>query len=153
MYHWKRLGAGMATVAIALLLAGGAVAEIPEKTLSISTSGKGGSWFAVGARVIREVEKQNPGLVTQVQTGGGLTNLRKVQAGQADIGMTFAFAAPMAYKGEAPFTKRHDNLTYLGVLFPGYLQFVTKQSRKLRNIETRLEKRIRAEKIGRAGGL
>ena len=53
----------------------------------------GGSWFAVGARVIREVEKQNPGLVTQVQTGGGLTNLRKVQAGQADIGMTFAFAA------------------------------------------------------------
>ena len=153
MYHWKRLGAGMATVAIALLLAGGAVAEIPEKTLSISTSGKGGSWFAVGARVIREVEKQNPGLVTQVQTGGGLTNLRKVQAGQADIGMTFAFAAPMAYKGEAPFTKRHDNLTYLGDLFPGYLQIVTKQSSNIKKFEDLFDKRISAGKIGWGGEL
>ncbi len=41
--------------------------------------------------MIHEVEKQNPGLVTQVQTGGGLTNLRKIQAGQADIGMTPRF--------------------------------------------------------------
>ena len=118
---WTVFGAGAAAAALAFGLAGSAGATMP-KTLSITTSGKGGSWFAVGSRVIREVEKANPGLVTQVQTGGGLTNLRKIQAGQADIGMTFAFAAPMAYNAVAPFKKKHDKLTYLGVLFPGYLQ-------------------------------
>jgi len=151
-YYWKYIGTSIATAAIALMLAGGAVAEMP-KTLSISTSGKGGSWFAVGSRVIREVEKQNPGLITQVQTGGGLTNLRKIQAGQADIGMTFAFAAPMAYKAQAPFKKPHDKLTYLGVLFPGYLQIVTKKASNINKFEDLYDKRISAGKIGWGGEL
>jgi len=151
-YYWKYIGTSIATAAIALMLAGGAVAEMP-KTLSISTSGKGGSWFAVGSRVIREVEKQNPGLVTQVQTGGGLTNLRKIQAGQADIGMTFAFAAPMAYRAQAPFKKPHDKLTYLGVLFPGYLQIVTKKASNINKFEDLYDKRISAGKIGWGGEL
>lgn len=152
-YHWKSRGTGMAAAAVALMLAGVAVAGMPEKTLSISTSGKGGSWFAVGSRVIREVEKQNPGLVTQVQTGGGLTNLRKIQAGQADIGMTFAFAAPMAYKGAAPFKAPHDKLTYLGTLFPGYLQIVTRKSSNINKFEDLFDKRISAGKIGWGGEL
>jgi len=152
-FHWKRFGAGMATATVVLILAGAAVAGMPEKTISISTSGKGGSWFAVGSRVIREVEKQNPGLVTQVQTGGGLTNLRKIQAGQADIGMTFAFAAPMAYKAQAPFKKPHDKLTYLGTLFPGYLQIVTRKSSNINKFEDLFDKRISAGKIGWGGEL
>ena len=65
---WKYTGAAVTAAAFALALAGNAGAAMPEKTLSISTSGKGGSWFAVGSRVIREVEIANPGLVTQVQT-------------------------------------------------------------------------------------
>ncbi len=152
-HDWRCLRKGVATAAIALLFAANAVAGMPEKTLSITTSGKGGSWFAVGARVIRAVEQQNPGLVTQVQTGGGLTNLRKVQAEQADIGMTFAFAAPMAYKGEAPFKKPHDNLTYLGVLFPGYLQIVTRKGSNIKRFEDLFDKRISAGKIGWGGEL
>ena len=145
-------GAGAAAAALALGLAGSAGATMP-KTLSITTSGKGGSWFAVGSRVIREVEKANPGLVTQVQTGGGLTNLRKIQAGQADIGMTFAFAAPMAYNAVAPFKKKHDKLTYLGVLFPGYLQIVTKKASNIKKFEDLFDKRISAGKIGWGGEL
>lgn len=144
----------VAAVAAAVLMwVGPAVAQMPEKTLSISTSGKGGSWFAVGSRVIREVEKANPGLVTQVQTGGGLTNLRKIQAGQADIGMTFAFAAPMAHKGKPPFDKAHDNLTFLGTLFPGYLQIVTRKSSNIGTFEDLFDKRISAGKIGWGGEL
>lgn len=149
---WTVLGAGVAAAALALGLAGAAGAAMP-KTLSITTSGKGGSWFAVGSRVIREVEKANPGLVTQVQTGGGLTNLRKIQAGQADIGMTFAFAAPMAYNAVAPFKKKHDKLTYLGVLFPGYLQIVTKKASNIKKFEDLFDKRISAGKIGWGGEL
>ena len=150
---WKFTGAAVTAVALAVALTGNAGAAMPEKTLSISTSGKGGSWFAVGSRVIREVEKANPGLVTQVQTGGGLTNLRKIQAGQADIGMTFAFAAPMAYNAVAPFKKKHDKLTYLGALFPGYLQIVTKKAGNINKFEDLFDKRISAGKIGWGGEL
>ena len=68
-YIWKNLGASAAATMLVVSFTSIAIAGMPEKTLSISTSGKGGSWFAVGSRVIREVEKANPGLVTQVQTG------------------------------------------------------------------------------------
>ena len=150
---FQPIAAGLATALLALTPVIGHADGMPEKTLSISTSGKGGAWFAVGTRVIREVEKANPGLVTQVQTGGGLTNLRKIQAGQADIGMTFAFAAPMAYEGIAPFKEKHDKLTYLGVLFPGYLQIVTKKSANITKFEDLFDKRISAGKIGWGGEL
>ena len=149
---WTVFGVGATTTALLLMVAGTAGATMP-KTLSITTSGKGGSWFAVGSRVIHEVEKANPGLVTQVQTGGGLTNLRKIQAGQADIGMTFAFAAPMAYNAVAPFKKKHDQLTYLGTLFPGYLQIVTKKASNIRTFGDLFDKRISAGKIGWGGEL
>ena len=151
-YQWTLFAAGATTAALAFGLVGTAIAAMP-KTLSITTSGKGGSWFAVGSRVIREVEKANPGLVTQVQTGGGLTNLRKIQAGQSDIGMTFAFAAPMAYNAVAPFKKKHDNLAYLGTLFPGYLQIVTKKASNIEKFEDLFDKRISAGKIGWGGEL
>lgn len=152
-HRWKFLTTSLASAAVAFMLAGNADADMPEKTLSITTSGKGGSWFAVGSRVIREVEKQNPGLVTQVQTGGGLTNLRKIQAGQSDIGMTFTFAAPLAYKGQPPFKESHDKLSYLGTLFPGYLQVVTRKASNIGKFEDLFDKRISAGKIGWGGEL
>ena len=67
--------------------------------------------------------------------------------------MTFAFAAPMAYNAVAPFKKKHDKLTYLGVLFPGYLQIVTKKSSNINKFEDLFDKRISAGKIGWGGEL
>lgn len=128
-------------------------AEMPEKTLSITTSGAGGSWYAVGTRVIEAVKKQNPNVVTQVQTGGGLTNLKKLQNAQSDIGMTFAFAAPLAFKGSAPFEEEHDNLTYLGQLFPGYLQIVVREDANIERFEDLFDKRIAVGKVGWGGEL
>lgn len=150
---WRSLIPGLVGAAFACLVAGTAGAGMPEKTLSITTSGKGGAWFAVGSRVIQEVEKANPGLTTQVQTGGGLTNLRKVQAGQSDIAMTFAFAAPLAYKGTGPFKDKHDQLTYLGMLFPGYLQIVTRKASHITKFEDLFDKRISVGKVGWGGEL
>ena len=148
----KFISSGLATVLLVITSGGSAMAEMP-KTLSISTSGKGGSWYAVGSRVIQEVAKANPGLTTQVQTGGGLTNLRKIEAGQADIGMTFAFAAPIAFNGASPFKKKHGNLSYLGTLFPGYLQIVTKKTASITKFEDLFDTRTSSGKIGWGGEL
>lgn len=128
-----------------------AAASIPEKTLSISTSGKGGSWFAAGTRIIQEVEKRVPGVTTQVQTGGGITNNMKVDAGQANLGMTFEFAAAAALKGEDPYKKAHPKLRYIGALFPGYLQIVTLKKSNITRFEDLFDKRISAGKIGWGG--
>ena len=128
-------------------------AAMPEKTISISTASKGGSWFAFAAAYFQKFEKDNPGVTTQIQTGGGLTNVHKVQKGQSDVALTFAFAGPMASKGMAPFESKYENLTFLGTLFPGHFQFIVRKDAGIKNFEDLFDKRISVGKVGFGGEL
>ncbi|MGB7245042.1 MAG: TAXI family TRAP transporter solute-binding subunit [Sulfitobacter sp.] len=152
----RKFGALAASAALAatMALATPALAQdMPEETLSITTAAKGGSWFAVAASIFSKVEAANPGLVTQIQPGGGLTNIDKVQKGQSDIGLTFAFAGPLAVAGLPPFEEEYDNLTYLTALFPGHYQIIVRKDAGIEKFEDIFDKRISPGKVGFGGEL
>lgn len=128
-------------------------ASMPEKTISITTASKGGSWFSVAAGYFQKFEKDNPGVTTQIQTGGGLTNVHKVQKGQSDVGMTFAFAGPLATKGSAPFESKYENITFLGTMFPGHFQIIVRKDAGIKNFEDLFDKKISVGKVGFGGEL
>ncbi|MYK15868.1 MAG: hypothetical protein F4050_17565, partial [Rhodospirillaceae bacterium] len=79
--NFRTLGTSIATVLVGLAFAGSAAAGMPEKTLSISTASQGGAWYGIAARVFQDVEKAAPGLTVQVQPGGAISNVRKLDAG------------------------------------------------------------------------
>ncbi|MEM7696103.1 MAG: TAXI family TRAP transporter solute-binding subunit [Pseudomonadota bacterium] len=130
-----------------------ALADMPERTLSVTTASKSGSWFAVATAFMQPVEAANPNLVTQIQPGGGLTNIHKVQRGQSDLGMTFAFAGPMAVEGKAPFEEPYENLTFITTLFPGHFQFIARKDAGIETFADIFDKRISVGKVGFGGEL
>lgn len=153
MKLFRTLAAMATTAALTAAMAGPALAEMPEKTLSIATASKNGAWFAFAAAFMAQVEKANPSLTTQVQPGGGLSNIDKVQKGQIDLGMTLAFAAAQASAGTGAFEEPRDKVAFIATLFPGYYQFIVRKDAGIQKFEDLFDKRLAVGKVGWAGEL
>jgi len=136
-----------------LLIVSNVSAQIPEKTISVSTASQGGAWYGIAARVLREVEKANPELVTQVQPGGAIANVRRVNAGKTDLAFTLDFVSGLAHEGKPPFQAPLKDFVYLAKLFPGYTQIVTVKASNIRRFEDLFDKRITGGKNGWASEL
>jgi TRAP transporter TAXI family solute receptor len=120
------------------------LAAFPEKSLSVSTSAQGGAWYAVGTRVLKEVERVQPGLVMQVQPGGSIINLLRLGQNKTNLAMTIDFITSLAYDGREPFEKPITNLRFLCRLFPAYLQIMVTQKSGVTTFKDMLKKRISA---------
>ena len=144
----KKLTIGVTAAITALALAGGAFAGMPEKTLSVSTASQGGAWYGIAARVFKDVEKAAPGLTVQVQPGGAISNVRKLDDGDADLGITPDFIAGLAYQGSAPFKKVRKKFVFLAKLFPGYTKIITVRKAGIKKFEDLFTKRVTGGKNG-----
>jgi len=101
---------------LALLLSGTALAA--DKTLTITSGPMGGDWYSIGG-VLGELAKEAmPGTVVTTTTGGAVENLPKVNAGQADLGLTMAKLYHEALTGTVSFAGRGklENVRALGFL-------------------------------------
>jgi len=83
------------SLAVVMLSAAGA-GIAAEKKLSISTGPIGGSWYPIGGAVATVVGKYSPYTV-DVTVGGGITNIERVNKGEADIGLGNACSVVDAY--------------------------------------------------------
>lgn len=125
-------------------------AAFPEKSLSVSTSAQGGAWYAVGTRVLKEVERAQPGLVMQVQPGGAIINLMRLGQNKTNLAMTIDFITGLAYDGKEPFEKPITNLRFLCKLFPAYLQIMVTKKSGVTTFKDMLKKRISAAEANSA---
>lgn len=148
MYLQKSL---IAAGLFAATIASPVQAEITEKSISIGTASQGGAWYGVAARIFKDVEAAAPDLTVQVQPGGGFGNIRKVDDGAIDLGMTLSFANGLAYGGSEPFKKVRDDYVFLAKLFPGYTKIYTVKSAGIEKFEDLFDKRVTGGKSGWAG--
>ena len=144
----RTLGTSVAAVLVGLALAGNAAAGMPEKTLSISTASQGGAWYGIAARMFQDVEKAAPGLTVQVQPGGAISNVRKLDDGATDLGIAQDFIAGLGYQGSGPFKKVRKNVVFLAKLFPGYTKIITVKKSGIKKFEDLFAKRVTGGKNG-----
>lgn len=145
----KKVSVGVLAASMSLI----ASADIPEKTLSISTASQGGAWYGIAARVMQDVERAAPGLTTQVQPGGAINNIRRVNAEKTDLAISIDFINGLAAEGSSPFKEKQENVRYLMKLFPGYVQVITREGSNIDSFEDLFDKRIAAGKNGWASEL
>jgi len=145
---FKALFTGIAAGAIALSAATASIAEMKETTLAISTASQGGAWYGIAARVFKDVEKASPGLTVQVQPGGAIGNVRKLDEGATDIAFTPDFIAGLGYEGTGPFKKVRKNVVFLAKVFPGYTNIVVTKKSGIKTFEDLFNKRITGGKNG-----
>jgi TRAP transporter TAXI family solute receptor len=74
--------------------------ERPRTRLRFASAGGGAAFYPLGEGLAREYERALPGLQVEVdQTDGSVSHVEAIQKGEADIGLTYADVAYLAYVG------------------------------------------------------
>ncbi|MFH2131038.1 MAG: TAXI family TRAP transporter solute-binding subunit [bacterium] len=115
------------------------------KTFTITSGPMGGGWYSIGGATGEMAKEAFAGAIVTVTPGGALSNVAKVNAGQADLGLTMARiynearTATGVYEGK----KKMENLRAIAYLAPIPMSFVlVKQSNPLSSIEEIKEKKL-----------
>ncbi|MFZ5556456.1 MAG: TAXI family TRAP transporter solute-binding subunit [Pseudomonadota bacterium] len=107
-------------VAAGLAFAGAAGAE----QLKMMTGPQGGSWYPLGGAIQNIIEKNVPGVTMQVLPGAGISNVKGVQGGKADLGFGNAVSTVDGVNGQAPFDAKTTNVCHVGTLYFQYFHMV-----------------------------
>lgn len=115
--HFVRLAAA-ATLAAAL------AAPASAEELKMMTGPQGGIWIPLGGALKNMWEKNISGLSIQALPGAGISNVRAVHEGKADIGFGNSITTVDAIAGKPPFKEPHKNVCNVATLYPQFFQVV-----------------------------
>ena len=114
---------------IVLAVAAGTLAAafaVPAAAQQVTfmTGPQGGSWIPLGGALKGMWEKNIPGLQITQTPGAGIANVRGVDEGKAQIGLSNSNTAVLGVQGEKPYPKKVTNVCQLANLYPQYFQVV-----------------------------
>jgi TRAP transporter TAXI family solute receptor len=110
----------LAVVTVVLLSAGAASAA----QIKMMTGPQGGSWYPLGGAIQNIIEKNVPGVSMMVLPGAGISNVKGVQTGKADLGFGNSVSTVDGVYGRAPFDEKTDNVRQLATLYFQYFHMV-----------------------------
>jgi TRAP transporter TAXI family solute receptor len=135
MARYTRIVIGL-TAVLTLFFTGPTSAA--EKMLTITSGPMGGDWYSLGG-VFGELAKEAmPGTVVTTTTGGAVENLPKINAGQADLGLTMAKLYHEALAGTVSFASRGKEENVRAVAFLANIPmsfFLVREDNPLASIE------------------
>jgi uncharacterized protein len=109
----------LAAATLALVTAGGAATAVAQTATQITTGGVTGTYYMIAAPLANYINENSKILrVSPSTSGGGFENLRRVESGQAQFGMTQPETMSQAWNGEKPFDKPMRNWRVIGVVTP-----------------------------------
>jgi len=109
------------SIALGLALAAGAT---HAQTIRFMTGPQGGSWYPLGGAIQSIVEKAVPGSSVQVAPGAGISNVRAIQEGKAELGFGNGVSTVDGVAGRDPFKVKHDNVCQVATLYFQYFHLV-----------------------------
>lgn len=121
-----------ALAAVLIFAASGAQGQ---EFVRIVSGSAGGAWYPLGAKIAEVFQQavKDSKIAVRNGPGGGGSNPRKVDSGEAEIGFTAGYTAADAFNGRGAYKKEHKNLCAFASLFPGVLQVVVPKNSKIRS--------------------
>ncbi|MFO0987541.1 MAG: TAXI family TRAP transporter solute-binding subunit [Alphaproteobacteria bacterium] len=138
-----------AILPLAIALAAPAGAE----ELRLMTGPQGGIWIPLGGALKNMWEKSIPGLSIQTLPGAGISNVRAVHEGKAEIGFGNSITTVDAIAGNAPFKEPHKNVCNVATLYPQYFQVVVLASSGINAVADFKGKSLTTQVRGNTGEL
>ena len=117
------------------------------------TGPQGGVWVPLGGSLKAMWEKAIPGLSVQVLPGAGISNVRAVHEGKADIGFGNSLTTVDAIAGRAPFKGEHSNVCNVATLYPQYFQVVVLANAGINSLQDLKGKSLTTQVKGNTGEL
>jgi len=138
-----------------LALAAGALVAVPATAQQVTfmTGPQGGSWIPLGGALKGLWEKEIPGLQITQTPGAGIANVRGVDEGKAQIGLSNSNTAVLGIQGEKPYPKKVTHVCQLANLYPQYFQMVASKDAGVNSIADLKGKRLVTQPKGNTGEL
>ena len=147
MIQISRLGIALGSAAIALAFA----APVSAQQLKMMTGPQGGSWYPLGGAIQGLIEKAIPGASMQVLPGAGISNVKGVQTGKAELGFGNAVSSVDGVNGEAPFDSKQDNVCQLATLYFQYFHMVGLADAGIKSVADAKGKALTTQQNGKTG--
>lgn len=109
-----------------LVLALGALVAAPATAQQVTfmTGPQGGSWIPLGGALKGMWENEVAGLQVQQLPGAGISNVRGIDEGKAQVGLANSSTTVDGLEGRAPYPKKVTKVCQLANLYPQYFQVV-----------------------------
>lgn len=117
------------------------VAKPGAQNLVFASGPQGGSWLPTSAALAELVRKFIPGSVVTVQPGGGTTNIKLIEKGDAQLGVTNSSSLYDAKKGIKPFEKPYTKVKALANIYPQTFQMMVLADSGIKEVEDVVGKR------------
>lgn len=137
----------------AAMLAAAFVAPAQAEELKLMTGPQGGVWVPLGGALKAMWEKAIPGVTIQALPGAGISNVRAVQEGKADIGFGNSITTVDAVAGREPFKSEHKNVCNVATLYPQYFQIVVLANSGIASLKDLKGKSLTTQVKGNTGEL
>ena len=121
--------------------------------LRLMTGPQGGVWVPLGGALKNMWEKAMPGVSIQALPGAGISNVRAVQEGKADIGFGNSITTADAVAGRDPFKEPHKNVCNVATLYPQYFQVVVMANAGIASLKDLKGKSLTTQVKGNTGEL
>jgi len=138
----------LVAAAIGLLAAPAAAQQV-----TFMTGPQGGSWIPLGGALKGMWEKAVPGLNITQTPGAGISNVRGVDEGKAQIGLANSSTTVDGLEGRAPYPKKVTKVCQLANLYPQYFQVVALADAKVNSYADLKGKSLVTQPKGNTGEL
>ncbi len=140
----------LAAASLALATAGMCASVGAQTAAQITTGGVTGTYYMIAAPLASYINENSKLLrISPSTSGGGFENLRRVDSGQAQFGMTQPETMSQAWNGEKPFAKAMRDWRVIGVVTPPMANHVI--ALKKNNVQTASDLKGRNFAIGAPG--
>jgi TRAP transporter TAXI family solute receptor len=102
----------------------------------------GGSWYPLGAKIMQVFDDQVEGISTSNTSGGGISNIKAVHGGDAEIGWSYAHTSYNGYAGQGKFDKPHDSVRHFATLYPAMFQVAVPADSPIQSFDDMKDKNI-----------
>jgi uncharacterized protein len=138
-----RTALAVATLAVGIVAAlTGTGDAAARKYYTFAAGGSSGSWY-VGSAVMSElIRKACPDIGITPAPGGGVSNMRTLQQGKAEIGFYISQTLYEAYSGTGAFNEKADKLRAIMSTNPFFLQMVVHEDSQIHSVKDLIGKRI-----------
>jgi hypothetical protein len=136
---------------LGLVFAAALTASASAQQLKMMTGPQGGSWYPLGGAIQGIIEKNVPGTTVQVLPGAGISNVKGVQAGKADLGFGNAVSSVDGVNGTTPFDAKTDNVCQLATLYFQYFHMVALADAGVKSVGDAKGKALTTQQKGNTG--
>jgi len=136
---------------LGITLAAAFATAASAQQLKMMTGPQGGSWYPLGGAIQGIIENNVKGVSMRVLPGAGISNVKGVHAGKADLGFGNAVSSVDGVNGRAPFESKTSNVCQVATLYFQYFHMVALADSGVKTVADAKGKALTTQQKGNTG--